>query len=129
METIDPGAGFRITRVHEAEYLTWQVVGDLDTFRVLHLTEQIRAELTGGVAYHLVDLSEVSSVDATGVCALIRLHKQCAPRGRMVVACAPGDPPWQVLTATGAGRILHLAEDPDSAAEQLRQDRRVLSCC
>jgi anti-anti-sigma factor len=116
MDTIDTGAGFRIRRVVAEGYVEWQVFGDLDTFRTVRLTEQIDVALAGGCGFHVVDLTGASTVDATGVCALIGLHKRCAEEGGLAVAATPGAQPWQMLAVTGADRILHVSETGQSAA-------------
>jgi anti-anti-sigma factor len=120
LETIDTGAGFRITPVTADGYVQWMVVGDLDTFRTVRLTEQIEAALARGADRHVIDLTGTTTMDAAGVCALIGLHKRCAGQGGMAVAATPGAQPWQMLTVTGAHRILRMRDTGQSAAQDVR---------
>ena len=122
METIDLGAGFRITPVAAEGYVEWRVAGDLNMFRAPRLADAVRRALADGVRCHLIDLSTVENVDATGVHALVRLHKRCAPAGRLVVTARPGAQPWKMLAVTGACRILEVIDDRHDAARTLRED-------
>jgi anti-anti-sigma factor len=122
METIDLGAGFRITPVAAEGYVEWRVDGDLDMFRAPRLADAVRRALADGIRCHLIDLTTVESVDATGVHALVRLHKRCAPAGRLVVAARPDAQPWKMLAVTGACRILEVIDDPLAAIRTLRKD-------
>lgn len=121
MEIIDLGAGFRITPVAAEGYVEWRVNGELNMFRAPRLADAVRRALADGVRCHLIDLTTVDTVDATGVHALVRLHKGCAPAGRLVVTARPGAQPWKMLAVTGACRILEVSDDPDAAIQDLRR--------
>jgi anti-anti-sigma factor len=122
MERIDLGAGFCITPVAAEGYVEWRVDGDLNMFRAPRLAEAVRRALADGVRCHLIDLTTVETVDATGVHALVRLHKGCGPAGRLVVAAKPGAQPWKMLAVTGACRILDVSEDRHAALQDLRRE-------
>jgi anti-sigma B factor antagonist len=121
METIDLGAGFRITPVVAEGYVEWQVNGDLDMFRAPRLDDAVRRAVADGVRCHLIDLTTVETVDATGVHALVRLQKRCASAGRLVVAVRPGTQPWTMLAVTGACRILDVRGDRHAAVQTVRR--------
>jgi anti-anti-sigma regulatory factor len=69
---------------------------------------------------HLIDLSEVSVVDATAVRALVRLHKALLGSGRLVVTAQPGAAPRTMLRTTRADQILEVYEYVAEADLQLR---------
>jgi anti-sigma B factor antagonist len=121
MEIIDLGAGFRITPVAADGYVEWRVSGELNMFRAPRLADAVRRAMAGGIRCHLIDLTTVETVDASGVQALVRLHKGCGPAGRLVVAARPGAQPWKMLAVTGACRILEVSDDPDAAVQDLRR--------
>jgi anti-sigma B factor antagonist len=62
----------------------------LDAQTAPALQRDVGAEIAGGVARVVVDLSEVENVDSAGLGALIRLLRLVPEGGRMVLAgCAP----------------------------------------
>jgi anti-anti-sigma factor len=121
MEIIDLGAGFRITPVAAEGYVEWQVNGDLNMFRAPRLADAVRRAVADGVRCHLIDLTTVETVDATGIHALVRLQKRCASAGRLVVTVRPGTQPWTMLAVTGASRIVDVHGDRHAAVQTLQQ--------
>lgn len=79
------------------------ITGDLDVLGASRLREQ----LPDPVAHlRVADLSEVAFLDSSGVGALIAMQRRQAEAGGSFAVCCAQPQPLQVLTMTGADRLL-----------------------
>ena len=89
------------------------VTGDLDLASVPALEAQILAALETRPGHLIIDLSDVSFIDSSGVHLLERIRREARERGVALTAVAPTGPARRVFALTGRESILS-ASAPDS---------------
>jgi anti-anti-sigma regulatory factor len=108
MRIIDTGAGFCLTARKADDVMSWKVIGDLDLFCSNHLREAVEVSVQAGCLFHTVDLTQATSLDASGIHDLINLHKLLGSGGELRVHAVRSCQPGRLLASTGASRILHV---------------------
>jgi anti-anti-sigma factor len=98
---VDPGIQLSVQPVGEGVVL---VRGELDIRTCDHL-EQALGELAGRGGRLVLDLSELTFCDSTGLAGLVRLHKRAAAAGGAVVLRSPVSRVRHLLTLTGLIRL------------------------
>jgi anti-sigma B factor antagonist len=80
--------------------------------------EQLRAVVTGGQRFVLVDLAGVTELDSRGLGALISLVKLARERGGAVRCCGAPPPIYAVFELTRLNRILDFYPNQAAALSQ-----------
>jgi anti-sigma B factor antagonist len=91
-----------ITPHTDAESGTYlQLQGSVDLESCDRLLESARAQLAGGGAELVLDLSGVTFMDSSGLGALITLGRECEDAGSTVVLQAPSDRVMRLIDTAG----------------------------
>ncbi|GAB3403351.1 STAS domain-containing protein [Flindersiella endophytica] len=69
---------------------------------------QLRAHLSGGARYIIVDVSRVRHLSSTALAALLGAHRICRTRGGAVVLRSPGRRTLDLLTRTGLHQVFRI---------------------
>lgn len=89
------------------------VTGEID----LATAPELESTLSGlvGPSRTIVDLSDVSFIDSTGLRVLLTIHEAAeSAGGRLVLICAEG-PVTKLFAITGVHDLLHIASTRDAA--------------
>ena len=102
--TVDPGIDLSVQPVGSGVV---KVVGELDIRTREHL-ELVVGELVDGGGEVVLDLSELTFSDSTGLAALVRLHKRAKTANGTLVLRAPVARVRNLLTLTGLVRLFRI---------------------
>jgi anti-anti-sigma factor len=69
---------------------------------------QLRAHLSDGARYIIVDVSRVKNLSSTAVAAMLGAHRVCRSRGGAVVLRNPGRRTFDLLTRTGLHQVFRI---------------------
>jgi len=105
-------ASFEVRSKSEAGTGRLTVVGELDIATTPQLEEAARATVAGGVRDLIIDLSELSFMDSSGLRLLIILRDRASSEGWTLRLVKPAGPPLTILALTGADKNLPFVEDP-----------------
>src|SRR4051794_28378505 len=87
---------------------TVSIAGELDIATVPRVREALASPVVAGAEAVVVDLTEVSFMDSTGLAALLELQRALTARGgRLAIACPEG-PARLLLDVTGVADKLEL---------------------
>jgi anti-anti-sigma factor len=92
--------------------------GELD----LSTIAKVERRLLGQVRSHpalVVDLTNLSFIDSSGIGLLIRAFRSTEDRGAMHLVIAPGSQVARVFRLAGIDRVLHLFADRNAAIDAL----------
>ncbi|GHA48017.1 MULTISPECIES: STAS domain-containing protein [Streptomyces] len=93
------------------------VVGDLDLHTASHLADALQPlVLTGGHSV-LVDLSDVTFLDSTGLTCLIAVYRTARSTGARLALIAPSERVRRMLALTGTDQVLRSYATPDSVPD------------
>ena len=92
--------------------------GRLNMVAAPDLREQLRNLVQGGSARVVVDLSDVESIDSSGLGALVQLAKQCNGDGQRFLVVGNARV-VQTVKLVRLEQFLHLQPDLDTAIGQL----------
>ncbi|MFF8910257.1 STAS domain-containing protein [Streptomyces olivaceoviridis] len=93
------------------------VVGDLDLHTASHLADALQPlVLTDGHSV-LVDLSDVTFLDSTGLTCLIAVYRTARSTGARLALIAPSERVRRMLALTGTDQVLHSYATPDSVPD------------
>ncbi|MFF5536371.1 STAS domain-containing protein [Streptomyces cinerochromogenes] len=93
------------------------VVGDLDLHTASRLADALQPlVLTGGHSV-LVDLSDVTFLDSTGLTCLIAVYRTARSTGARVALIAPSARVRRMLALTGTDQVLHSYATLDSVPD------------
>ena len=98
---VDPGTQFSVQPVGDGVVL---VKGELD-IRTRNRLEEALGELADRGDRLVLDLSQLTFCDSTGLAGLVRLHKRAAAAGGSVVLRSPVPRVRHLLTLTGLIRL------------------------
>jgi anti-anti-sigma factor len=102
---------------HLDDTLTVELVGEMDLANARWMTEQVQDELEDeGVTGVEVNLAALQFVDSSGLAALVRLHNDCASRGRALRIHGARRNVRRVIEIAGLAEVLPL----DAAVERPR---------
>jgi anti-anti-sigma factor len=82
------------------------ISGRIDVSTVAQLRDQLHSAVDGGVGALVLDLSDVQTVDATGLAMLVGTHRRALRAGRQVVLRDTPPRIARLLHATGLDRVL-----------------------
>jgi anti-sigma B factor antagonist len=92
------------------------VTGELDLYTAPQLQETLDAAIAGTPHELVVDLSDVSFVDSSGLSVLIRAHKRLRPVAGSVVIRGAADQVYMAFELTRLTKVLTV--EPPAASEQ-----------
>lgn len=99
--TVDPGTDLSVQPVGGGVV---KVMGELDIRTCEHL-ELVAGDLVDGGGKVVLDLSELTFCDSTGLAALVRLHKRASGAGGALALRAPVTRVQRLLNLTGLVRL------------------------
>jgi anti-sigma B factor antagonist len=91
----------RVERSSDGDTQVVQAAGDLDAASADRLRGAIDDVFAEGHASVVVDMSEISFIDSSGLSVLIHAYKQAADRDGTLTLRAPSDPVIRLLDLTG----------------------------
>jgi len=97
----DPGTQLQVRADHDA----LRVSGELD-IRTCGELERIAGQRADTGQRVVLDLSELTFCDSTGLAGLVRLHKRATAAGGSLVLRAPSRRVQNLLSMTGLNRLL-----------------------
>jgi anti-sigma B factor antagonist len=102
--TVDPGTQLTVLPVGDDVV---RVSGELD-IRTCERLERMTGELVDVGRRVVLDLSELTFCDSTGLAVLVRLHKRAETAGGTLVLRAPVPRVLNLLTLTGLTRLFRV---------------------
>ncbi|GGG56832.1 STAS domain-containing protein [Hymenobacter sp. 5516J-16] len=97
--------------------LTGDLIGSPDTQQLLQSVDQ---HLGDELRHCTVDLSGIRYINSTGIGVLVSLLTKFRSRGGEMVLINPADHPRKMLALTKLNAIFSIADDEQSAAQQLK---------
>ena len=100
----------------EGDVVRLRVKGELDLAVASQLVERVEAVRDSSAKLALIDLSDVTFMDSSGLRSLLAAQRvaDAADGFETIAVCAP-KPVRDVLEITGAAPMLRLADSPDAA--------------
>lgn len=89
--------------------------GEIDRDSVPVLVDAAEDALDSGVNRLVVDLTEVTFCDSSGLSLFVRLHRRATARGGSFALAVVQPPVWMVLRATNLDRLLEVHPTVDEA--------------
>jgi anti-sigma B factor antagonist len=112
----EPPFVFRITVSEQGTTSTIEFEGEWDLAQQAATADAVAQALDRRPAFLLLDLSQLSSIDSSGILVLVNTHKRCATQGASLVII-PGPPAVQrVFDICGLIEILPFADHHQSPA-------------
>jgi anti-sigma B factor antagonist len=106
-------ADLHVDSIVEDEVTRLQVAGDLDVAAAEPLDEAIDAAFGDGARSLVVDLTETTFVDSTGLSHLLRARRRAdAEHAKLRIVAPPGSEARVVIDLTGVGSLLGVDEPP-----------------
>lgn len=102
--TVDPGTQLTVQPVGDDVV---RVSGELD-IRTCERLERLAGELVDNGHRVVLDLSELTFCDSTGLAVLVRLHKRAEAAGGTLVLRSPVPRVHNLLTLTGLTRLFRV---------------------
>lgn len=100
------------------DWTTIVLDGEVDMASAPQLEQAIAEQLAAGAARLMVDLSEVTFMDSTGLTVLFRAHEDAVKAGaEFVVVCGPGSV-RRVIEVSGVGGVVPIYADPAEVGAQ-----------
>jgi len=97
--------------------LAGDLIGSPDTQQLMQTVDQHLGE---ELRYCAVDLSSIRYINSTGIGVLVSLLTKFRSRGGELVLINPADHPRKMLALTKLNAIFSIADDEQSAAQQLK---------
>jgi anti-sigma B factor antagonist len=110
---------FRVDVRNEDRAVVFAVEGELDLASSPTLEQAIDSVSEDDIDLLIVDLRELRFMDSTGLHALVKANKRAAEAGRKFAVVQGGAQIQRLLSLTGVGELLTVAESPE---ELLRAD-------
>jgi len=103
----------RVESIVEDEVTRLQVAGDLDIAAAEPLSAAVDAAFGLGARALVVDLSETTFVDSTGLSHLLRARRRAdAEHATLRIVAPPGSEARVVIDLTGVGDLLGVDDSP-----------------
>src|SRR5437764_649746 len=99
---------FAVTQEQRGSLPLLRVRGEIDILTAPHLKEAIVAALTGDVPSLIIDLSEISFLDSTGLQVLVSAKRRTAERGGDVYLLGVKDPVMRIFELLRLTEVFHL---------------------
>lgn len=100
------------------------VAGDIDIATAPHLGEELRAARGTGEGPIVVDLTDVTFMDSTGLAQLLTLHRDTQATGRRLAIICPEGPARLLFAVSGVDAGLPLYATRAEALATLGAERR-----
>jgi anti-sigma B factor antagonist len=113
----DEAAELIIRTTDAGEYVTMQLVGDLDLEGAPELTAELKALI--GPRPVVLDLSGVEFMDSSGLGVLVGAHKEAAALGGALVLAAPGPRVQKIFKITKLHKVFTVHETLEEAVTGL----------
>src|SRR5215208_3419361 len=97
-----------ITRSDEEGVHVVEPRGDVDLASAPALSSVLREEVADGPEEVVVDLTETTHLDSTGVAVLLNAQRRLTRAGSRFAVVAPAGPPRRVLELTGVADTLRM---------------------
>lgn len=110
---------FRVDVNNEGRAVVFAVQGELDLASSPTLEQAIDGVSNDDIDLLIVDLRELRFMDSTGLHALVKANKRAGEAGRKFAVIQGGAQIQRLLSLTGVGELLTVAESPE---ELLRAD-------
>ena len=110
---------FRVDVDNHGRAVVFAVQGELDLASSPTLEQAIDGVSDDDVDLLIVDLRELRFMDSTGLHALVKANKRAGEAGRKFAVVQGGAQIQRLLSLTGVGELLTVAESPE---ELLRAD-------
>ena len=94
-----------------AEHARVSINGELDLATVPSLREETQVLLRRGATRIVLELSELTFVDSSGLSLLIELHHRSTKEGWTLLLTRPSDKAFSVFKITGADASLPFVQD------------------
>jgi anti-sigma B factor antagonist len=106
---VEEGRAFEITDAREGDRAVVTVSGEIDIATAGQVREALLRAGETGAPEVVVDLSDVSFMDSTGLNALVVAHKAIGGDGRRLVIVCPDGPARRAIDVSGLHEVLHLS--------------------
>ena len=110
---------FSVTSADVSSVIVLRLQGELDIHFAPRLEEEIRDHLSAGRVLIVLDLSEVSYVDSTGLGVMIGALKNLQAAGGGLALAAPTTRIVRILQVTGLDGIFCVRQSVDDAVQFL----------
>lgn len=104
---------FTVTCTQRQDLVRVRLSGELDLATVPALNSQIDQLFADGVDHLLIDLTELTFCDSTGLAAFVRGDNQVAARGGWLRVTGASGRVERVLRISGLAELLGYEGDPD----------------
>ena len=98
---------------------SFNLSGELDHATAPELREPLDAAISGGARAVLVDLSDCSFIDSTGLSVLVHAHTRLLDDGGRLEICCPDAQVRRLLEITGVDRAFGIHQSRDDALAAL----------
>lgn len=85
--------------------------GDVDIYSVGEFREVVEKRISNGTPEIILDFSELSYMDSTGIGVLIELRKQTIETGQKLIILNPRQNIKKIMALTGIDNILEIIEN------------------
>jgi len=103
-------AAFSVIREAGCHLATVRVSGEVDLETAPELREALFAVISDGATHVVVDVGDVSFIDASGFNALVAAHMRLRGQGRGLALRAPSPMARRALEATGLDRFIDVLD-------------------
>ncbi|MCO8127976.1 STAS domain-containing protein [Acidimicrobiia bacterium EGI L10123] len=110
-----------ITTDRRDDYVVCRPHGELDAYTADELCDSVAAITNPDIV--VIDLSEVSFMDSTGLGRLIGAVRRTGDAGGDVAVCSPSPFLHRLLETVGFDRIVPVTDTVDGAVEDIRSRR------
>jgi anti-anti-sigma factor len=94
--------------------------GRLDANRIINDPESLVGEVPDSVAGLLLNISDVSFIDSSGLGYLVSVYKQLTEKGQKFIICEPTAQARMLFELTRMHQIFSIFDDEEQAAECIR---------
>ena len=92
-----------------------RISGELDIDQAVRVREQLDKVIDAGTVRFVIDLSDVSYIDSTGLGMLVAVHKRLVTEQRFYVLTVPRASQRKVFEITGLSTVLIIVESLEDA--------------
>ncbi|MGQ9523956.1 MAG: STAS domain-containing protein [Armatimonadota bacterium] len=97
-----------------------QLIGEADANTAPRLRQEVQFWLDQGVAYIVVDLSQITYIDSTNLGVLVGALKRAREKGGEVVIVSPSRRVVRLFEITGLGKVFAVYDSEATALRELR---------
>ncbi|MGH8928274.1 MAG: STAS domain-containing protein [Acidimicrobiia bacterium] len=104
--------------ISRAEKSDWAIItpaGEIDLATVGQLEDELNSAIAEDVKHVVVDLTEVTFMDSTGLRALLSAHQSLGGAGRRLALVVAGGPVDRLLEISGVGQSIEIFSSIEAA--------------